>query len=74
MFRFVKIKLPDTCPVPDDVRTWLESSFLQLLNFFGKEKTLQRKVLIPHYNDFPVQYNGSEQSLRLIIFSMPLFK
>lgn len=57
-----KIKRPDTCPVPEDVRIWLESAFLLLLDFFGKENTLHRKVLTPHYNDFPIQYNGEEET------------
>jgi hypothetical protein len=62
MFRFLKIKRPDTCPVQEEIRIWLEGAFLQLLDFFGKEKTIHRKVLIPHFSDFPIQYNGSEQS------------
>lgn len=62
MFRFLKIKRPDTCPVQEEIRIWLENAFLQLLDFFGKENTIHRKVLIPHFNDFPIQYNGSEQS------------
>lgn len=62
MFRFSKIKRPDTCPVHEEIRIWLEGAFLQLLDFFGNEKTIQRKVLIPHFSDFPIQYNGSEQS------------
>lgn len=62
MFRFLKIKRPDTCPVPEETRIWLEGAFQQLLDFWGIEKTINRKVLIPHYNDFPIQYNGTEQS------------
>lgn len=62
MFRFSKIKRPDTCPVPEEIRIWLESAFLLLLDFFDREKTLQKKVLIPHYNDFPIQYNGDEET------------
>jgi len=56
MFRFLKIKRPDTCPVQEEIRIWLEGAFLQLLDFFGKEKTIHRKVFIPHYSDFPIQY------------------
>ena len=50
------------CPVLEYNRLWLEDSFLLLLNFFGRENTQQRKVLVPHYSDFPIQYNGTEQS------------
>jgi len=56
MFRFLKINRPDTCPVQEEMRIWLEGAFLQLLGFFGKENTIQRKVLIKHYSDFPIQY------------------
>ena len=52
----------DGCPVSENNRLWLEDAFLLLLDFFGKENTQQRKVLIPHYSDFPVPYNGTEQS------------
>ncbi|MBO9564987.1 MAG: hypothetical protein J7621_19580 [Niastella sp.] len=62
MFGFSKNRRPSTCPVPEPVRLWLEGAFLQLQDFFGKEKTQQRKVLTPHYTDFPIQYNGDEEN------------
>lgn len=62
MFRFSKIKRPDTCPILEDDRIWLEKSFLLLLDFFGKENTQQRKILIPHHSSFPIRYNGNEQT------------
>ena len=62
MFGFFKIKRPNTCPIPEDNRIWLERSFLLLLDLFGKENTKQRKVLIPHHSDFPIKYNGDEQT------------
>ena len=54
----------DGCPVSENNRLWLEDAFLLLLDFFGKENTQQRKVLTPHYSDFPVRYDGTEQSAR----------
>lgn len=66
----------DGCPVPESKRLWLEDAFLLLLGFFGKENTQQRKVLIPHYSDFPVRYNGTEQSayetLKIVATQMEL--
>ena len=50
------------CPVTEHNRLWLEEAFLTLLDFFGKENTINRKVLIPHYADFPVAYNGTPGS------------
>lgn len=62
MFGFSKIKRPNTCPISENNRIWLENSFLLLLDFFGKEDTKKRKVLIPHYSDFPIKYTENEQS------------
>lgn len=62
MFGFSKIKRPNTCPISKDNRIWLEKSFLMLLDFFGKENTQRRKVLIPHHSCFPIKYNGTEQT------------
>jgi hypothetical protein len=50
------------CPVPQIVRIWLERAFLALLDIFGEESTLTRKVLIPERSDFPIRYDGSERA------------
>jgi len=50
------------CPVSEHSRNWLENAFLVLLDFFGEENTLQRRVLTPHIADFPVIFNRTEQS------------
>ena len=52
----------DGCPVTELERLWLENGFQLLLDFFGKEKTEQRRILAPHHNDFPIFYDASEQS------------
>lgn len=52
----------EDCPVSEQNRLWLEDAFTLLLDFFGQDSTGQRKVLIPHYADFPVAYNGTEES------------
>ncbi|MGG9964438.1 hypothetical protein [Ferruginibacter sp. SUN106] len=74
MFGFSKIKRPNTCPVAEDNRIWLENAFLLLLDFFGKENTRQRKILIPHHSCFPIRYNGDEQTavetLKIIALQM----
>ncbi|GAB2842849.1 hypothetical protein [Ferruginibacter profundus] len=62
MFGFSKIKRPNTCPISEDNRIWLEKSFLLLLEFFGKAETQQRKILIPHHSCFPIKYNGNEKT------------
>ena len=76
MFGFTKINRPNTCPIPEDNRVWLENSFLLLLNMFGKEETQNRKLLVPHHSDFPVKYTGDEPSafdtLRIIAKQMEI--
>ena len=62
MFGSSKIKRPDTCPIGEENRLWLEKSFMILLDLFGEEDTRKRKVLIPHHTHFPLKYNGSEQT------------
>lgn len=52
----------EDCPVSEQNRLWLEDAFGLLLDFFGQDLTRQRKVLIPHYDDFPIAYNGTEES------------
>lgn len=52
----------EDCPVSEQNRLWLEEAFLLLLDFFGRDSTVQRKVLVPHYADFPVAYNGTPES------------
>jgi hypothetical protein len=55
-------KTPNSCPVMEANRLWLEDSFLFLLKTFDAEKIKERKILIPHHSDFPIRYNGSEQT------------
>jgi len=76
MFGSSKIKRPNTCPIPEDNRVWLEKSFLLLLDLFGKENTLNRQVLIPHHTAFPIKYDGEERSafdtLRIVAKQMEI--
>jgi len=55
-------KISDKCPINEDNRIWLEKSFLLLLDIFDKEKIKQRKILIPHHSNFPIKYDGSDQT------------
>jgi len=58
----VNIPQRDGCPVSELNRLRTEEAFLTLLDFFGKENTQHRRVLIPHFSDFPIAYNGTEQA------------
>jgi hypothetical protein len=51
-----------TCPVPEVTRKWIDLVFLWFFDSFGKEKIINRRVLVPYYTDFPIKYSGSEES------------
>ena len=53
----------DSCPVDEETRLWLERCMLWLTSSFGKDSIKNRKVLIPDYKDFPIQYNGQHWSV-----------
>ncbi len=49
-------------PIAQEDRVRLENSFQLLVELFGRDNTQSRKVLVPDSVDFPVFYNGSEES------------
>jgi hypothetical protein len=51
------------CPVDQDMRLWMENTFLWLATQFGQETILSKKVLLPTPQDFPIRYDGSHSSL-----------
>jgi hypothetical protein len=62
LFKLFNIEYPNRCPISHDNRIWLEKSFTLLLDIFDKEKIKQTKILIPHYSNFPIKYNGDTQT------------
>lgn len=60
MFSFFKHK-KNKCPIPEDTRIWMENALIWLINQFREEKILTVKTLLPVQEDFPVQFNGTEQ-------------
>ncbi len=50
-------------PIDEETRFWLDSCFIWLKEAFGEENIKKRKILTPHYKDFPVKYNSSHQSV-----------
>jgi tetratricopeptide (TPR) repeat protein len=63
-------------PVNEETREWLENYFLWLIDSFGKENIKSRKVMLPHYNDFPIHYDGKKQSatdtLKIVALQMEI--
>jgi len=52
---------PRKCPIPEASQKWIETAFPFLVRLFGEEKIKHKKVLIPHYADFPIRYDGGTQ-------------
>lgn len=73
MFGLFKNKNPE-CPIPEDIRIWMENSFIWLINQFGEQKIIGIKLLLPAKEDFPINFNGSEDvaynSLRIVAKQM----
>ena len=59
---FSKNRKPE-CPISQDMRLWLENSFLWLATQFGHETIRDKSTIIPNQQFFPIRYDGSETSL-----------
>jgi hypothetical protein len=59
---FSKKSLHSSCPVPPETRLWVDAKFKWLIDTFGEQTIRHKKILIPHYSDFPFDYNGSLES------------
>ncbi|HLZ89702.1 MAG TPA: hypothetical protein VKQ52_20755 [Puia sp.] len=64
MFGLFKKDAAPESPLKDHRRQWVEEAFQQLTRTFHRQSILVRKVLTPHYSDFPIRYNGDPQTAR----------
>jgi len=55
-------KKPPKSPLNDERRQWTEETFRRLTEAFHPQSVISRKVLVPHYSDFPIRYNGDPQT------------
>jgi len=62
MFGLFGKRSPPQCPVPETSRQWLDRSFPFLIQRFGEEDIKHKKILVPHYTDFPIRYDGNEST------------
>lgn len=69
-----KVYDPEACPVEEENRMSLESSFQLLSDIFGRDNSRERRILVPDSSHFPVLYDGSElsafQTLEIIAHQM----
>jgi len=63
-------------PIKAEMRQWMEASFRWLMKSFGENEIKNRKILTPHYSDFPVRYNGTpetaEQTVKILASQMEI--
>lgn len=60
MFNFSKNK--NACPIDEENRIWIENSFIWLIHQFGENIVTKKKILLPIKEDFPIVFNGTEES------------
>jgi hypothetical protein len=60
MFQLFKKKV--VCSVPEPIREWMGAAFVWLRADFGDEVLLHKKVFVPHFSDFPIQYDGQKEA------------
>jgi len=62
MFGLFSKKQPE-CPIDSDTRLWMEQAFAWLVIEFGENNIKSKPLLLPTVEYFPVQYDGSPESL-----------
>jgi len=62
MFGFFNRNKRSDCPISEDNRKWIDSAFLWFFEHFDKSRIIDRKVLVPSYDDFPIAYNGTQET------------
>ncbi len=63
MFGLFSKKQNPECPIDSDMRLWMENAFLWSVAEFGEENITTKTMLHPTPEHFPVQYDGSKESL-----------
>lgn len=63
MFNLFKKNKNPICPIPNDIRLWMENSFLWLATQFGHDNICEKETILPNKDYFPFKYDGSAKSL-----------
>lgn len=63
MFKLFSRKDNNDCPIEPEMRLWMENAFLWLATQFGHENISSKLMLLPTPDHFPIQYDGSTESL-----------
>lgn len=63
MFGLFSRNNKNICPIDPGMRLWVENAFLWLATQFGHENIANKQMLFPTPEYFPVNFDGSQQSL-----------
>jgi hypothetical protein len=55
------------CPVDPEIRDWIERRMNWLIDQFGRNRLLNAPVVLPRAEFFPDAYDGSDESVRLLL-------
>jgi len=61
MFGLFSKKQPE-CPIDTNTRLWMEQAFVWLVQEFGQNNLLNKPMLFPTTEHFPIPYDGSRES------------
>jgi len=67
MLGFFRKSTKAKCPIPEENRIWMEDAFKWLISEFKKDKIISRKILRPSNEDFPFQFNQSEEDAYILL-------
>lgn len=51
------------CPITEDIRVWMENSFLWLMTQFGQHSIINSHTLTPEPSSFPFAFTGTEEDV-----------
>ena len=63
MFNIFKNSRQPICPVDRETRIWMEGAFLWLCSQFSEQTIVNMRTLVPHRQDFPFSFDGSQKTL-----------
>lgn len=46
------------CPINEETRVWIENALIWLINQFGLDKLISKKILLPDTEYFPINFDG----------------
>lgn len=60
---FSKKSIPEKakCPVSEEIRIWMENSYLWLMTQFGQETILNNRIVTPDYSSFPFSFTTEKE-------------